>query len=188
LNDPTLQEYPVISTFRNIGVAIDDSPLAQHIAIEQLLHQYAHAIDRPLSSPETVEDRIKQVFHPEATIEYEGPDYSEGSPTLFSGSGPDGWYRYFDNWRTMHQEKVRFNRHSTTTAVICLDGDNRAQGTSYLRGGAYPTSSEGEFRISHGVYRDEFVKEGGRWWIKYRHIHILYVVRVPPEYYRNLGD
>lgn len=181
-------KHTIKSTFRNVGVPLDDSPLAQHIAIEQLLAQYGHAIDVPLSSPATLEERIKQVFHPEATIEYEGPDYKEGAQTVWTGSGPDGWYKYFDNWRTMHQEKVRYNRHSTTTAVIALDGDSRAQATSYLRGGAYPIDKDREFFMSHGIYTDEMVKEGGRWWIMYRKIHILYVLRVAGEYYRNAGD
>ena len=168
------------------GIPLDDSPLAQHIAIEQLLYRYGHAIDRPLSSPETVAERIQQVFHPEATIEYVGEDYSNGKPTIFKGSGPTGWLSYFLNWRTMHQEKCQFNRHATSNAVIEIAG-NTATATSYLRGGAYPIAADEDLYMSHGVYHDELLKEKGRWWIKYRKIPILYVIRVPPEAYRNKG-
>jgi len=164
------------------GRPLDDSPIAQHIAIEQLLFRYAHAIDRPLAEPDALERRISEVFHPNAVVEYVGRDYD--GPTRFAGAGPDGWLRYFTNWRDMHMRKCQFMRHATSTPVIEIDGDE-ATSTSYLTGGAYPLAADNSMYISHGLYHDRLVKEGGRWWIKERRIHILFVLRAPPEQYRN---
>lgn len=166
------------------GRPLDDSSVAQHIAIEQLLFRYAHAIDPPLATPETLEQRISEVFHRDAVIDYVGGDYPGNEPTRFAGPGPDGWLRYFTNWRDRHMSHCQFMRHATSTPVVEIDG-NQASSTSYLTGGAYPVAADQSLYISHGLYNDRLVKEGGRWWIKYRKIRIFFVLRAPPEQYRN---
>jgi hypothetical protein len=136
------------------------SPVVEdHLAIQQLLHRYCHALDRgPL-------DEIADLFHRDAVLlpRYESDERYEGRDAV------RGWYgRYIDNFRS----KVRHLRHKIESPLIEITG-NEATSVCYLDAD-YVTTETDEPAVGLGRYDDKFVKDEGRWWFKERTIVVYY--------------
>ncbi len=126
-------------------------------AIQQLLHQYCHAVDRG-----TVDD-ILEVFHRDAVLRpaYLGEDVHKGRDAVRA------WYSQYD--KTV-RAAVRNMRHKITCPYIELHGDE-ASAVSYLDAD-FVDRNTGEMGLAAGRYEDKLVKDGGRWWIGDRTIFV----------------
>lgn len=124
-------------------------------AIEQLLHQYCHAVDRG-----SVED-ILAVFHADAVLRpvYLGDDVHKGREAVGT------WYRRYDE---TVRASVRNMRHKITCPYIQVRGDE-ASAVSYLDAD-FVDAKSGAMGVATGRYEDRLVREGGRWWIADRTI------------------
>ena len=83
-----------------------------HIAIQQLLHQYCHAVDRGTA------DDVAALFHETAVLvpRYESDQRHQGREAIRA------WYgAYMKNFRA----KVRYLRHKIESPVIEIAGDDR---------------------------------------------------------------
>lgn len=129
------------------------------IAIQQVLHQYCHVVDRG-----TV-DEVADLFHPDAVLlpAYESDKRYEGREAIRS------WYANYDN--TL-RSGVKFLRHKIESPVIDVSGDE-AVSTCYLDADAI-TASTDKPMIVFGRYHDRFVKDGDRWYFKERKIITYY--------------
>lgn len=130
-----------------------------HIAIQQLLHQYCHAVDRGTA------DDVAALFHETAVLvpRYESDRHHQGREAIRA------WYgAYMKNFRA----KVRYLRHKIESPVIEIAGDT-ATSTCYLDADSI-TISKNEPNVAFGRYDDAFIKDGGRWWFKKRTIIVYY--------------
>lgn len=136
------------------------SPVVEdHLAIQQLLHKYCHAVDRGTL------DEIADLFHRTAVLlpRYESDERYEGREAV------RGWYaRYIENFRS----KVRYLRHKIESPVITITG-NEATAVCYLDADSI-TASTDEPVVAFGRYDDKFIKDEGRWWFKERAIILYY--------------
>ena len=89
----------------------------------------------------------------------------------FAFTGVFGDYHGHAGMRALHAgrgDQIRAGRHLTLNSVIDVDG-SEASGRSYI-----VVTSAGEQGISimfAGAYSDRFVKVGGKWLFRSRHIH-----------------
>ena len=89
----------------------------------------------------------------------------------FAFTGVFGDHHGHAAMRALHAaggERIRRGRHLTLNSVIDIDGDE-ATGRSYI-----VVTTEGEQGISivfAGGYADRYVKRGGKWLFRSRHIH-----------------
>ncbi|TMA51901.1 MAG: nuclear transport factor 2 family protein, partial [Deltaproteobacteria bacterium] len=105
------------------------SPVVEdHLAIQQLLHKYCHAVDRGTL------DEIADLFHRTAVLlpRYESDERYEGREAV------RGWYaRYIENFRS----KVRYLRHKIESPVITITG-NEATSVCYLDADSITASTD----------------------------------------------
>lgn len=124
-------------------------------AIEQLLYQYCHAVDRG-----SVED-ILAVFHREAVLRpvYQGDEVHKGREAVAA------WYGRYDE---TVRSSVRNMRHKISCSYIQLR-DDEATAVSYLDADFVDVKT-GDMGVAVGRYEDKLVRADGRWWIADRTI------------------
>jgi hypothetical protein len=145
---------PVRSSVPEVSSLVED-----HLAIQQLLHKYCHAVDRGTA------DEVATLFHRDGILlpRYESDERYEGREEV------RGWYqRYMENFRS----KVRYLRHKIESPVIEITGDE-ATAVCYLDADSISVSVN-EANVAFGRYDDKFVKDEGRWWFKERTIIVYY--------------
>jgi ketosteroid isomerase-like protein len=125
------------------------------IAIQQLLYQYCHAVDRG-----SVGD-ILEVFHRDAVLRpvYLGHEIHKGRDAVRA------WYSHYD---TTVRAAVRNLRHKISCPYIELHGDE-ATAISYLDAD-FVDRNTGKMGLAAGRYEDKLIRDGGRWWIADRSI------------------
>jgi hypothetical protein len=145
---------PARSSVPEVSSLVED-----HLAIQQLLHKYCHAVDRGTA------DEVATLFHRDGILlpRYESDERYEGREEV------RGWYqRYMENFRS----KVRYLRHKIESSVIEITGDE-ATAVCYLDADSISISVN-EANVAFGRYEDKFIKDEGRWWFRERTIIVYY--------------
>ncbi|WP_397590136.1 nuclear transport factor 2 family protein [Sphingorhabdus sp.] len=89
----------------------------------------------------------------------------------FAFTGVFGDYKGHSGMKELHAgsgDSIRAGRHLTLNSVIDIAGEE-ATGRSYIV--VTTTSEQGISILFAGGYADHFVKVGGKWLFKSRHIH-----------------
>ena len=139
-------------------------PVAEQLAIQHLMNQYCHLVDRG-----SVEE-IAALFSEDGVL----LPLHEGEDRIVGRAAIRAWYRDYD-------DRVRANRrhrrHRITVPFVIVDGD-RATAQSYLDSSAV-LIDEGVINVSAGRYDDELVKVDGQWLFQERAIHINHIHKIP---------
>jgi ketosteroid isomerase-like protein len=134
------------------------------VAIEQVLYRYCHAVDRGTA------DEVAALFHPEATLV---PLYT-GEPPRTGRAAVRDWYAaYHRDFRA----RVDHLRHCVASPAIEVSG-NEATARSYLIADGVAKET-GKPMVVAGLYEDRLRKEGGRWLLLERRIHVFHAMEPP---------
>jgi hypothetical protein len=137
------------------GRSVAKAPVEDWMAIQQLLHEYCHALDRG-----SIEE-VVELFHPDAVLL---PAYESDARHVGRDAVRD-WYTNYDH--TL-RANVRYLRHKISSPAIEVSG-NEATSVCYFDADAIPTGSDASI-VLLGRYEDELVKDAGRWRFKERKI------------------
>ena len=150
-----------------------DQPVADQLAIQSLLNQYCHVVDRG-----TV-DEIAALFAEDAILRplHEGGEIFEGRAAIRA------WFESYDKRVRAAQ---RYRRHRNSVPFVTVDGD-AATAECYLDSSAVMIA-EGVINVSAGRYEDKLVKVDGRWFFKDRTIIINHIHAIAPFESRSNED
>jgi len=143
---------------RDDGRVLESNRLADHLAIQDLVTSYAHAVD------DRDWGRWESLFLPEARIDYTSAGGIEGSPAELA------------RWMPRAMATFTFCMHSTSTHEIRFTGPDSATGRVHVfnRNGA---EWEGRAEIVDvgAVYEDSYLRVGGTWRFASRIEHTRYI-------------
>lgn len=142
------------------------------VEIGQLLNAYCHAVDRGSAA------EVARLFAADAVLR---PVY-DGDYELVGRAEVERWYAFY---HAHFRAGVRHLKHMVMSPTITVEG-NRARSVSYLLAAAVGERDDAGF-FTTGTYRDELVREAGRWRFAVRIIEVEWtapastvVERFPP--------
>lgn len=136
-----------------------------YIAIRRLQDAYADVVTR------RAWEELRDLFRPDAEVSV---DVRFGEPCVLVG--PDGIGAFIDA-AIARFERFQFVVLGTRVDLGGVDAD-RATARLYLCE-LRQTADEGRESVAYGVYHDDYVRHGGRWWFARRRYHSL--ARTAPD-------
>lgn len=141
------------------GTGRDDGPVADRLAIGDLLDLYAHALDSRAF------DLLGEVFSPDADLDYGSAGGPHGTPTEVVA------------WIERSFDGIAMTQHLITNRRITVDGDE-ATAVSYLLN---PLRAHGDDAVLlvGGSYHDRLRRTDRGWRVTARRFEMLWSTRAP---------
>lgn len=134
---------------------------ADWVAILQLFHQYCHRIDAGTG------DGVGRLFHPEGSV------VLAFTPQRLEHKGRAALTGWFRDVHLAGRDRMRdclHPRHSVSNPVVHFDGPDRARVECEIWAHDFPPAGA---MLYHGYYRDEVIRENGRWYFWCKRIHLV---------------
>jgi hypothetical protein len=138
------------------------STAADLVVIRQLLHMYCHRIDNGSYGS------VGRLWHPQGSLEL---SFTPQAKVYAGREALSGWYADVHKTGRDRMGECLHPRHSIAHPIITFTGEGRAAVQVDIW--AHDIGRDGQARLFQGFYRDEVVREQGRWWFWWKRINLV---------------